>query len=1102
MKMYPPHRFLLLLLSLSVLGLTASAQSYKRMMKDLSYNVYEVIDSAEAWFATHPRGKGSGWKQYQRWKYDNESMFYPSGDRSNFDPGKAWREHEAFMKTYGHRGGRSGNNIWTELGPWSANDVRAHWSAGLGRVEALWVNPTNTNQIYIGARLGGFWKTSDGGTTWTNSTDYISQVGVLSLAVSPHSPDTILIETAQSLLSNSSGVWKSYDGGNTWQTTPWNTGYSGWFTDIEKMMFHPQRTNELWIGTEDGLFMSTDHFNTWDTLIWGTEIQDFEFKPGDPNTVYAVTYPLFDSLLISTNAGASFQKVRASGVTWRTELAVTPADPNYLYYANGDSVWRSTNSGASFSARGESPDWFGCFGVSDTDKERVLFGGIDTHLSTDGGQNFSKVTFWSQPTNPTQYIHADLREVLSLNGTWYVGTDGYLGKSTNGGTVWSVHSDGTAIREFYRIGTSVSHAYILQGGSQDNGTSGLQDGQWYEWLGADGMECAVSNMDPNVVIGETQFGGLNISFNAGYNRSGIKPSTAGSGAWVTPFVLDPNHPEGIYYSTDRFYYSTDYGANWTDRHTWPWDLEDLAVAKTNSNLLYGSKDEHLWRSTDGGNNWTDVSNNSSTLDIWDIVLHPKQPDTLVIVNVSTYGWARVWRSYNGGSTWTDITYNLPPFQVLAGAIDDSGPTDRLYVGTNIGVYEMPLHGNTWNSYNHNLPYLQVREMEIHKGSNTLRAISWGRGLWEAPLIGRENSPRILVVETSPTVTQQRPTENQAMDIVANITDPNGTIASAWVQWSVNSTSHGNTLMLSPIGQDMFQSVGKIPAQNAGDIVHMLVFAVDNSGDTTCTDRLNYLVRPYNCSQSNVVASMSSNTNICQGDSTQINVNTGFADWYEIIWDNGLPGNQKTHWVSPTTTTTYNVTVVDSFGCAASGSVTISVGLQNVALTLSVGDSVCSNGGSVTLGGGSPAGGVYSGTGVSAGSFDPAVAGTGSHVITYTYTDVNGCFGTAQDSLTVVVCIGLESGDVMGSIVLYPNPSDAPAFRIALNLPDIRLDGGVRLRIFDLQGRRLMDQLRAWRSGDGPLQYDLDRAFAKGIYQVELIDEARGQRIWSGEWQYR
>ena len=64
------------------------------------------------------------------------------------------------------------------------------------------------------------------------------------------------------------------------------------------------------------------------------------------------------------------------------------------------------------------------------------------------------------------------------------------------------------------------------------------------------------------------------------------------------------------------------------------------------------------------------------------------------------------------------------------------------------------------------------------------------------------------------------------------------------------------------------------------------------------------------------------------------------------------------------------------------------------------DGACVNGDLVTLSGGMPDGGIYSGTGVDNGVFDPELAGIGDHVITYSYEDVNGCTNTADQTLSV------------------------------------------------------------------------------------------------------
>ncbi len=90
---------------------------------------------------------------------------------------------------------------------------------------------------------------------------------------------------------------------------------------------------------------------------------------------------------------------------------------------------------------------------------------------------------------------------------------------------------------------------------------------------------------------------------------------------------------------------------------------------------------------------------------------------------------------------------------------------------------------------------------------------------------------------------------------------------------------------------------------------------------------------------------------------------------------------------------------NTFGCIAKDTFTVEVKTApNV--TLGNFNSVCLNSSVISLSGGLPSGGTYSGSGVSGGNFNPALAGVGTHIITYTATNSNGCVGTATNSITV------------------------------------------------------------------------------------------------------
>ncbi|MBC7448563.1 MAG: T9SS type A sorting domain-containing protein [Hymenobacteraceae bacterium] len=133
--------------------------------------------------------------------------------------------------------------------------------------------------------------------------------------------------------------------------------------------------------------------------------------------------------------------------------------------------------------------------------------------------------------------------------------------------------------------------------------------------------------------------------------------------------------------------------------------------------------------------------------------------------------------------------------------------------------------------------------------------------------------------------------------------------------------------------------------------------------------------------------------ICEGQSITLNVTAPLNG--TVRW---MPGGATTPSisVSPTATTTYTATVRDG-GSVCTDNVTISV-TPLPTVTLSVFPDVCVSASSFTLTGGAPAGGTYSGPGVSGGQFSPGAAGVGSHAITYTYG--SGCTSSATQTLTV------------------------------------------------------------------------------------------------------
>ena len=89
-------------------------------------------------------------------------------------------------------------------------------------METFWVNPSNTDHIFLGSRSGGFWRTTDGGKNWENTTDTLVVSGVVSIAVNPADNKDVLIAVQQGGNANTHGIYRSSDGGTTWVETKFN----------------------------------------------------------------------------------------------------------------------------------------------------------------------------------------------------------------------------------------------------------------------------------------------------------------------------------------------------------------------------------------------------------------------------------------------------------------------------------------------------------------------------------------------------------------------------------------------------------------------------------------------------------------------------------------------------------------------------------------------------------------------------------------------------------------------------------------------------------------------------------------------------------------
>ena len=737
---------------------TLSAQNWNDT-ETTEANYFKNIERFYEQWKGDPEEKGKGWKAFKRWEWHwKNRVVLPEG---RFPlPTALEAEWARYQKTHALPENKVAAN-WNSLGPFTSESGYG----GIGRINCVAFLPGNPDVLWAGAPAGGLWKSVNGGQTWTTNTDQLSVLGVSAIAIDPTNTNVMYIATGDGDAADtySTGVLKSVDGGQSWTSTALSFQVTQ-LMRIRHLLIQPGTPNTLLAATTTGVFISKNAGASWTETVDGN-FYDIKYKPDDPTVAYAATR---DRIYKSTNAGTTWTLVKTIPTSGRLALAVTPANPNFLYalssinnpndadaYAGYNGLYVSTDAGINYTLQSSSPNllngsasgsgkggqgWYDlCLAIDPLNANIVYVGGVNTWKSTNGGLTWTLKTHWTNGGGGGVAItHADKHCMAWQNNTTlFQGNDGGLYKTTNGGNTWTDLSNGLIISQMYTVGLSQSNNSILCG-LQDNGTKGLIGGVWDDVGGGDGMECFINPVTPTVMYRSTQRGSLSRSINGGANWSGITPSgESGKGAWITPFTIDPSTPTTIYCAYKSVYKSINQGTNWTKIGSNI--LSDtnavftlLAIAPSNSNTIYAAVSKDIYRTTDGGTVWSKVTGNlllSSTNITW-IAVSPKDPNT-VYVTLGNYASGRkVFKSVTGGSTWANISGTLPnlPANTIVFQKDSK---EALYVGMDVGVFYRDSAMTDWVPYNTGLPNVPVSDLEIRNSTGKLYAATYGRGLWAA-----------------------------------------------------------------------------------------------------------------------------------------------------------------------------------------------------------------------------------------------------------------------------------------------------------------------------------------------------------------------------------
>jgi len=328
------------------------------------------------------------------------------------------------------------------------------------------------------------------------------------------------------------------------------------------------------------------------------------------------------------------------------------------------------------------------------------------------------------------------------------GNDGGIYNTTNSGTTWIKVEDlpVTQFYEIGIDANNPQRLYggTQDNGTNRTNTGALDD--WDNIYGGDGFYVIVDHTNPNVIYAESQNGGLGKSTNGGNSFSnattGINNSEKKN--WSTPVIMDPNNNNVLYYGTSKVYRTTNAASNWTaispdltnGNQARLGTVTTIAVAPSNSNVIIAVTDDaNVWITSNNGTNWTKVTSGLPYRWVTRVAIDPLD-ENIAYATFNGLKWVdpqpHVFRTTNKGANWTDISSNLPDAPVNAFAIDPLR-TNVLFVGSDVGAYVSFNTGGSWQFLGLGLPMVSVYDMKIHPTGYYLVAGTHGRSMYKIDL---------------------------------------------------------------------------------------------------------------------------------------------------------------------------------------------------------------------------------------------------------------------------------------------------------------------------------------------------------------------------------
>ena len=739
-----------LIYSLNVNKNTQNIEDYPvwiDMMETSNVNLEEARKAFDLYWNQNTHYRGDRSKQFERWYARNSKRLDALGnvisEEQVLNEYQNLRLNAAFTQ----------QGQWYNYGPISVGARGTDKKDG-GRVKDIAFHPTEPDTYYVSCFKSGLFKTTDAGKNWMPLTDHLAQQVYIS-KIHPSSPNTLYIGT-------SSGVLKSVDGGVNWLAT----GLSSSHTNA--LLIKPDNENIIIAGNDSGIYRSLDGGNTFSQVQSASKVEELKIHPTNPNIIYAGTEGSTSEFYRSIDGGASWVKNTIDfGTGAFMKIAVTPAQPNYVYVINSrdhldqdsfDGVYLSTNSGASFTkqsggipcitgydnngsiSRGQ-PNYNLFIAVDPVDANIVYAGGVKSWKSTNAGVTWTQV-FNNVTTTGSLHLDQLTWAYSPINNKLFAVNDGGIW-FLNGENKFQSITDGLPVAEVWECAQSQTNPSNVAGGTFHAGIKLNRDGVWYSPWGGDESTVLFDYSDDNYAY-HFKYEKISRSTNGGFSFQRINPSSADRGDYTGTGILDKSDVNTLFvglFEVERINNAR------TANSSTVWDkissfggstkIKKIEQCDANHNILYVSRGtgSSFYRSDDvrsANPTFTDIT---STLigsgAITDIATHPADDNIVYVLRGN-----RVYKSANKGISWVDISTGLPNIALLEMVYDKSS-NEGIYIGTDLGVYYKDATMSSWIDYSNGLPVIRVSGMDIYYGATRadsfLTVSTDGRGFWRSAL---------------------------------------------------------------------------------------------------------------------------------------------------------------------------------------------------------------------------------------------------------------------------------------------------------------------------------------------------------------------------------